>query len=85
MPPDAETIAKGFGIPLLSTLPSSGMARLTMMNSGESLFTSAPRDPYTVAIRKIAHGLGRDASVALKPVSGQSGWLGSITSRFKPS
>src|SRR3989344_5352469 len=46
VPPDAETIAKGFGIPLLSTLPSSGMARLTMMNSGESLFTSAPRDPY---------------------------------------
>nr|WP_315193921.1 pilus assembly protein [uncultured Aquabacterium sp.] len=85
VPPDAETIAKGFGIPLLSTLPSSGMARLTMMNSGESLFTSAPRDPYTVAIRKIAHGLGRDASVALKPVSGQSGWLSSITSRFKPS
>ena len=85
VPPDAETIAKGFGIPLLSTLPSSGMARLTMMNSGESLFTSAPRDPYTLAIRKIAHGLGRDASVALKPVSGHTGWLGSITSRFKPS
>ena len=54
VPPNAETIAKGFGLPLLSTLPSSGMARLTMMNSGESLFTSAPRDPYTTTVRKLA-------------------------------
>ncbi len=86
VPPDAETIAKGFGIPLLSTLPSSGMARLTMMNSGESLFTSAPRDPYTVAIRKIAHGLDLDPSGLIRPVAVSNvGWLEAITSRFKPS
>lgn len=83
VPPDAETIAKGFGIPLLSTLPSSGMARLTMMNSGESLFTSAPRDPYTVAIRKIAIGLGDDPRAPLKPIESGSGWLNQLTSRFK--
>lgn len=83
VPPDAETIAKGFGIPLLSTLPSSGMARLTMMNSGESLFTSAPRDPYTVAIRKIAIGLGDDPRAPLKPIEAGSGWLNQLTNRFK--
>lgn len=83
VPPDAETIAKGFGIPLLSTLPSSGMARLTMMNSGESLFTSAPRDPYTVAIRKIAIGLGDDPRTPLKPIESGSGWLNQLTNRFK--
>src|SRR3989344_129849 len=83
VPPDAETIAKGFGIPLLSTLPSSGMARLTMMNSGESLFTSAPRDPYTVAIRKIAIGLGDDPRAPLKPIDAGSGWLSQLTNRFK--
>ncbi|WP_286746428.1 AAA family ATPase [Aquabacterium sp. UBA2148] len=83
VPPDAETIAKGFGIPLLSTLPSSGMARLTMMNSGESLFTSAPRDPYTVAIRKIAIGLGDDPRAPLKPIDVGSGWLNQLTNRFK--
>jgi len=83
VPPDAETIAKGFGIPLLSTLPSSGMARLTMMNSGESLFTSAPRDPYTVAIRKIAIGLGDDPRAPLKPIEAGSGWLNQLTHRFK--
>jgi pilus assembly protein CpaE len=84
VPPDAETIAKGFGIPLLSTLPSSGMARLTMMNSGESLFTSAPRDPYTVAVRKIAQALLREPGEPIRAVAQPSGWLGSLTSRLKP-
>jgi pilus assembly protein CpaE len=62
VPPSAETIAKGFGIPLLSTLAPSGMARLTMMNSGESLFKSAPRDPYTVTVRKLAQTLVKDSA-----------------------
>lgn len=83
VPPDAETIAKGFGIPLLSTLPSSGMARLTMMNSGESMFASAPRDPYTVAIRKIAIGLADDPRAPLKPIESGSNWLNQLTHRFK--
>jgi pilus assembly protein CpaE len=62
VPPSAETIAKGFGIPLLSTLAPSGMARLTMMNSGESLFKSAPRDPYTVTVRKLAQTVVKDSA-----------------------
>jgi pilus assembly protein CpaE len=61
VPPSADTIAKGFGIPLLSTLPPSGMARLTMMNSGESLFKSAPRDPYTLTVRKLAQGIAKES------------------------
>lgn len=83
VPPDADTIAKGFGIPLLSTLPSSGMARLTMMNSGESLFTSAPRDPYTVAVRKIAQELQREPGMPVRAVQPATGWLASLTSRLK--
>jgi pilus assembly protein CpaE len=85
VPPDADTIAKGFGIPMLSTLPSSGMARLTMMNSGESMFTSAPRDPYTLAIRKIAQGLNLGPSTPIAPVNSPSSWLESLTNRFKAS
>lgn len=54
LPPDAESLSRGFGLPLQATLPPSGMARLSMMNSGESLFQCAPRDPYTLAIRKLA-------------------------------
>jgi pilus assembly protein CpaE len=84
VPPNADTIAKGFGIPLLSTLPSSGMARLTMMNSGESLFKSAPRDPYTTTVRKIAAGLQRQQGGA-REVRLEPSWLESLTSKLKRS
>lgn len=57
LPPDAENLARALNISLLTTLPSSGMARLKMMNSGESLFECAPRDPYTLAVRKMAKKL----------------------------
>jgi pilus assembly protein CpaE len=89
IPPNADTIAKGFGIPLMATLPSSGMARLTMMNSGESLFKAAPRDPYTQSVRKVAQVLHRElhGESGGRPkgsVAGQ-GWLNSLTSRLKQS
>jgi pilus assembly protein CpaE len=57
MPPDAESIAQSFGLPLLGTLSSSGMARLATMNSGESMFELSPHDPYTLSIRKLAENL----------------------------
>lgn len=57
LPPDAENLARGLNVSLQATLPSSGMARLKMMNSGESLFECAPRDPYTLAVRKMAKKL----------------------------
>lgn len=54
MPPDALSVSRGFDIPLFAKLPPSGMARLNMMNSGESLFQCAPNDPYTLAVKKLA-------------------------------
>lgn len=57
MPPDAESIAQSFGLPLLSTLSSSGMARLATMNSGESMFELSPNDSYSLSVRKLAEKL----------------------------
>lgn len=54
MPPDAESIAQSFGLPLLATLASSGMARLATMNSGESMFELSPNDPYAQSVRQLA-------------------------------
>jgi pilus assembly protein CpaE len=68
MPPDAESVAKGMDLPLLATLPSSGMARLAMMNSGESIFDAAPRDPYGVAVRRLASEL-----LVSSPTGGEAG------------
>lgn len=85
VPPNADTIAKGFGVPLLSTLPSSGMARLTMMNSGESLFTSAPRDPYTTTVRKIAQGLSKEVREGAQTPRKETGWLSTLANRLRTS
>ena len=57
MPPDAESIAQSFGLPLFATLPPSGMARLATMNSGESMFELSPHDPYSLSVRKLAEKL----------------------------
>jgi pilus assembly protein CpaE len=57
MPPDAESIAQSFGLPLLSALPPSGMARLASMNSGESMFELSPNDSYSLGVRKLAEKL----------------------------
>jgi pilus assembly protein CpaE len=54
LPPDAESIAQSFGLPLLTTLSPSGMARLATMNSGESMFELSPNDPYALSVRKLA-------------------------------
>ncbi len=86
VPPSAETIAKGFGIPFLNSLAPSGMARLTMMNSGESLFKSAPRDPYTITVKKLAQGIARESgnnrhAERMEPTA--SGWLGQWLQRLR--
>src|SRR5687767_14186925 len=54
MPPDADSIAQSFGLPLMATLASSGMARLATMNSGESMFELSPNDSYTQSVRQLA-------------------------------
>ncbi len=85
IPPNADTIAKGFGVPLLSTLPPSGMARLTMMNSGESLFKAAPRDPYSQSVRKIANVLHRELHGEARgnALISRNSWLENLTTKFK--
>lgn len=57
LPPDADSIAQSFGLPLLATLSSSGMARLATMNSGESMFELSPNDTYSLSVRKLAERL----------------------------
>lgn len=65
MPPDAESIAQSFGLPLMSTLASSGMARLATMNSGESMFELSPGDPYAITVRKLAQQIiGKSAAIS---------------------
>jgi pilus assembly protein CpaE len=71
MPPDAESIAQSFGLPLLSTLPPSGMARLATINSGESMFELAPNDAYAVGVRQLARSI---TGASTHPVHVGQGW-----------
>lgn len=73
MPPDAESIAGGMNLPLLGTLPSSGMARLGVMNTGRSMFEAAPRDPYAAAVRSVTLSLLPESAAAMG-AAGATGW-----------
>ncbi|MBI5462030.1 MAG: hypothetical protein HY941_07570 [Gammaproteobacteria bacterium] len=63
LPPDAEAVARGFGVPLLATLPPSGLVRLSVMNSGRSMFEIAPREDYCVRVRRLAEQLVATAAL----------------------
>lgn len=81
LPPDADSVAKGFGLPLAATLPPSGLQRLNVVNSGLSMFEMAPRDPYALAVRKLGRQLTEQlfAGVAgrrKKGGNGRRGWFG---------
>lgn len=62
LPPDAEAVARGFGLPLLTTLPPAGLVRLSVMNSGRSMFEIAPREDYCVRVRRLAEQLAAPVS-----------------------
>lgn len=73
MPPDADSIAQSFGLPLMGTLASSGMARLATMNSGESMFELSPGDAYAQSVRHLAQQIVGEA--AKVPETGSHGLL----------
>lgn len=79
MPPDAESVASGMGLPLLASLPPAGMARLAVMNSGESMFDADPGNPYAAAVRRLAQNLtaGPGAEKAQAPA-----WLAAVRRWF---
>lgn len=52
--PGADVIAKGFGLPLLTTLPPCGLARLNVINSGLSMYETAPKEQYCEQVRGLA-------------------------------
>lgn len=58
--PDAEEIAERLGIPLRTVLPPSGFSRLTMKNSGQTLFECAPKDKYTQTVEQLARSFCSD-------------------------
>lgn len=57
--PDADALAKRYGLPLLKVLPYSPDVRLNAKNQGLSLFELAPREGLTQALRTLGERLAR--------------------------
>ena len=66
---EPQNLAELFDLPLIATLTSDGVSRIQSMNSGESMFALAPKDPYCEAVRRLALTLstGETAAVEAKP------------------
>lgn len=54
---EPDNLAELFDLPLLATLTSEGVSRIQSMNSGESMFALAPKDPYCEGVRLLAQTL----------------------------
>lgn len=65
---EPQNLAELLDLPLLATLSSEGVTRIQAMNSGESMFAVAPKDPYCDAVRRLAQTLatGETAPVVAK-------------------
>ena len=70
--PDAEALAKRYGLPLLKVMPYSPEVRLNAKNQGLSLFELAPREGLTQALRGLGERLARRSENLAPP--GQT-WL----------
>ncbi|HEY9198122.1 MAG TPA: hypothetical protein VIR60_02070 [Gammaproteobacteria bacterium] len=80
LPPDAEAVARGFGVPLLTTLPPAGLVRLSVMNSGRSMFEIAPREDYCVRVRRLADQLLTAPSAREAAPDGNAAPAGALSS-----
>lgn len=59
---EPQNLSELFGLPLLATLSSEGVSRIQSMNSGESMFDLAPKDPYCEAVCALAQTLATGES-----------------------
>ncbi len=67
---EPQNLAELFDLPLLATLSSDGVSRIQSMNSGESMFSVAPKDPYCDGVRRLAQTLATGETTAIVSTNG---------------
>jgi len=72
---DPENLARLLDLPLFATLSGQGTNRIQAMNSGESLYSMAPKDPYCLDVGAVVKALKTGAETAAAPASGLIGKL----------
>ena len=66
---EPQNLADLFDLPLLATLTSEGVSRIQSMNSGESMFALAPKDPFCEGVRRLAAALATGETTAVEAKS----------------
>jgi len=72
---EPDNLAELLGLPLLAALSCNSGTRVQSMNSGESLFKIAPKDPYLADVRRLATQLVAGQPVDEAPSKGLLGRL----------
>jgi len=74
---EPQSLADILDLKLLATLSGEGDARVQAMNTGEPMFTVAPKDPYCDDMRRMTAAL---LSGAMPSVTARPGLLGKLFS-----
>src|SRR5471032_95306 len=70
--PDSETLGKSFGMEVIAVLPWSPEVRLSAKNQAQTLFSLAPRESLTQALRTLGERLAKRSEGLEKPATN---WL----------
>jgi len=70
--PDSEALGKSFGLEVIAVLPWSPEVRLSAKNQAQTLFSLAPRESLTQALRALGERLAKRSEGLEKP---STNWL----------
>ena len=73
--PDADALAKSFGLPVLATLPASPELRINAKNQGITLFELGPREALSQGLQKLGERLARRSQLPGKSPAKSASWL----------
>ena len=73
--PDADALAKSFGLPVLSTLPMSAELRINAKNQAVTLFELGPREALSQGLKKIGEQLAKRSQLSGKAGAKPGKWL----------
>lgn len=73
--PDADALAKSFGLPVLATLPLSPELRINAKNQASTLFELGPREALSLGLKKLGEQLAKRSQSSGKTALKPAAWL----------
>ena len=73
--PNADALGKSFGLPVMATLPPSPELRINAKNQAATLFSLAPREALSQALKKLGERLVLRSQVPEQAASKSGTWL----------